>query len=149
MSRHTSQLARSLRAHRSPPPERRHRRFARAVPDIPIEEFDEVVAGNLLGQFLGLRGAFRVFREKGGPGWVVVTTSIHGLHGSADLGAYQISKHGLVGLVRAGALFGGPLGIRVNAVAPEIVTTALDENTRADRIQWAATGPLRRAGALR
>jgi len=115
-------------------------------PDIPVDEFDQVVAVNLRGQFLGLRGAFRMFAEQGGGGAVVVTTSIHGLRGSADLASYQVTKHGLVGLVRAGAVYGGPLGVRVNGVAPGIVPTAKDPDVRADMRARAVTGPMRRAG---
>lgn len=115
-------------------------------PSIPVDEFDHVISVNLRGQFLGLRGAFRQFAETKSTGAVVVTTSIHGLRGSADMPVYQMSKHGLVGLVRAGAMYGGPLGIRVNGVAPGIVPTARDEAVRADMSRRAVTGPMRRAG---
>ena len=55
----------------------------------------------------------------------MLTASIASLRGSADLIAYQTSKHAVLGLLHGAAMYGGPLGIRVNAVAPGIVPTAL------------------------
>jgi NAD(P)-dependent dehydrogenase (short-subunit alcohol dehydrogenase family) len=103
------------------------------LPDLPADEFDRVLAVNVRGQFLGLRAAFRQYRAQatdgsgdaggGGGGAIVVTASIASLTGSADLLAYQTSKHASLGLMRGAAMYGGPLGIRVNAVAPGIVPT--------------------------
>jgi Dehydrogenases with different specificities (related to short-chain alcohol dehydrogenases) len=116
------------------------------LPQIPLSEFEDVTAVNLRGQFLGMRGAFREYAAQGAGGSIVVTTSIHGLRASADLPVYQMTKHGLVGLVQAGAVYGGPLGVRVNGVAPGVIPTARDEAVRADMAHRAATGPMRRAG---
>jgi NAD(P)-dependent dehydrogenase (short-subunit alcohol dehydrogenase family) len=116
-------------------------------PDIPADEFDRVMAVNVRGIFLGLRGAFRCYRDQGSAGSVVLTASIASLRGSADLIAYQTSKHAVLGLLRGAAMYGGPLGIRVNAVAPGIVPTDLFSAAgRDDMARRAATAPLRRAG---
>lgn len=107
---------------------------------------------NLRGQFLGLRAAFRQYRTQRSGGAIAVTASIAGLRGSADLLAYQTSKHGIVGLIRGAAMYGGPLGIRVNGVAPGIVPTELFSDSASssggknDMVQRASTTPLRRAG---
>ena len=82
-----------------------------------------MLAVNLRGMFLGLRAAFRQFAAQGGGGAIVATGSIASLRGSADLFAYHASKHGVVGLTRRAAVYGGPFGVRVNAVAPGIVPT--------------------------
>ncbi|HEX4832433.1 MAG TPA: glucose 1-dehydrogenase [Trebonia sp.] len=127
------------------------------VPDLPAQEFDRVLAVNVRGQFLGLRAAFRQFRAQGRPaggppGAIVLTASIASLTGSADLLAYQASKHATLGLMHGAAMYGGPLGIRVNAVAPGIVPTDLfaaaasTAGGKNDMTQRAATTPLRRAG---
>ncbi len=122
------------------------------LPDLDVAEFDRVMAVNVRGMFLGLRGAFRRYREQGTAGSVVLTASIASLRGSADLIAYQTSKHAVLGLLRGAAMYGGPLGIRVNAVAPGIVPTNLFPSGgtapggRDDMRQRAATTPLRRAG---
>jgi NAD(P)-dependent dehydrogenase (short-subunit alcohol dehydrogenase family) len=123
-----------------------------ALPDIPVADFERVMAVNVRGQFLGLRAAFRQFRAQGGGGAIVVTGSIAGLTGSADLLPYQTSKHAVHGLVHGAAVYGGPLGIRVNAVAPGIVPTELfaaaasATGGKNDMAQRASTTPLRRAG---
>jgi NAD(P)-dependent dehydrogenase (short-subunit alcohol dehydrogenase family) len=118
-----------------------------AFPDLEAAEFDRVMAVNVRGIFLGLRGAFRLFRAQGSAGSVVLTASIASLRGSADLIAYQTSKHATLGLLRGAAMYGGPLGIRVNAVAPGIVpTTLFSAAGRDDMVRRAASAPLRRAG---
>jgi NAD(P)-dependent dehydrogenase (short-subunit alcohol dehydrogenase family) len=127
-----------------------------ALPDLSAAEFDRVMAVNVRGVFLGIRGAFRQFADQGGtpddPGAIVITASIGSLRGSADLLPYQTSKHAVLGLLHGAAVYGGPLGVRVNAVAPGIVPTELFAATpdaaggKADMTRRASTTPLRRAG---
>ncbi|MCP9955393.1 SDR family NAD(P)-dependent oxidoreductase [Actinomadura madurae] len=125
--------------------------FAR-LPDLTVEEFDRVIGVNLRGPFLGLRAAFRRYEEQGGGGAVVVTGSIAGLRGSSDLLPYQTSKHGVGGLVHGCALYGGPLGVRVNAVAPGLVPTGLfagggdAKGGGGDMERRGTTTPMRRVG---
>ncbi|MEZ5189973.1 MAG: SDR family NAD(P)-dependent oxidoreductase [Schumannella sp.] len=122
------------------------------LPELTTEEFDRVMAVNVRGQFLGLRAAFRQFSAQGTTGSIVLTASIASLTGAADLLPYHTSKHASVGLVRGAAAYGGPLGIRVNGVAPGIVPTELfaadAEATggKNDMAHRASTTPLRRAG---
>lgn len=122
------------------------------LPDLSIEDFERVMAVNVRGQFLGMRAAFRRYREQRSTGAVVVTASIASLSASADLLAYHTSKHAVVGLIRGAAMYGGPLGIRVNGVAPGIVPTELfaaaasTSGGKNDMERRASTTPLRRAG---
>ncbi len=122
------------------------------IPDLAAADFDRVMAVNVRGVFLGIRAAFRQYAIQGGTGAIVVTASIGSLRGSADLLPYQTSKHAVLGLVHGAAVYGGPLGIRVNAVAPGIVPTELFAATpdmaggRDDMVHRASTTPLRRAG---
>lgn len=123
-----------------------------ALPDLTSEEFERVMAVNVTGQFLGLRAAFRDYRRRAEGGAVVLTASIASLTGSSDLLAYQTSKHATLGLLHGAAVYGGPLGVRVNAVAPGIVPTDLfaaaagATGGKNDMEARAATTPLRRAG---
>ncbi|MFT4468870.1 SDR family NAD(P)-dependent oxidoreductase [Arthrobacter sulfonylureivorans] len=115
--------------------------------DVSVEEWDKVMAVNLRGPFLGVRAAFRQYLKTGTTGSIVVTASIAGLRGSNDLLAYTTSKHGVIGLVHGAAVYGGPIGVRVNGIAPGIVPTSIfGEAGRADMVRRAGTSPLRRAG---
>ena len=123
-----------------------------ALPHLTVDDFERVMAVNVRGQFLGLRAAFRLYQRQGTRGSIAVTASIAGHTGAADLLPYQTSKHAVVGLVHAAAVYGGPLGIRVNGVAPGIVPTELfaaaasTTGGKNDMEQRASTTPLRRAG---
>jgi NAD(P)-dependent dehydrogenase (short-subunit alcohol dehydrogenase family) len=121
-----------------------------SLPDVSTADFDAVLGVNLRGVFLGLRAAFRQYAVQGSGGAVVATSSIAGLSGAADLVPYHVSKHGVIGLVRAAAVYGGPLGVRVNAVAPGIVPTGLgSQPTEAAGPSFeerARIAPLERAG---
>jgi NAD(P)-dependent dehydrogenase (short-subunit alcohol dehydrogenase family) len=125
--------------------------FAR-LPDLTLAEFDRVMGVNVRGVFLGVRAAFRQFAARQDSGNIVLTGSIGSLRGSADLLAYQTSKHAVLGILRGAAMYGGPLGVRVNAVAPGIVPTELFAATpdvaggKDDMSRRASSTPLRRAG---
>lgn len=116
---------------------------AAPLPDVELSDFDRVLAVNLRGSFLGLRGAFRQYRRQRTGGAIVLTASIASLRGSHDLLPYQISKNGLLGAVRGGAMYGGPIGVRVNAVAPGLVLTGLASD---DLLRRGRTVPQRRTG---
>lgn len=122
------------------------------LPDVSVDELDRVLAVNVRGPFLGVRAAFRQFDAQESGGAIVVTASIASLRGSSDLIAYQTSKHGVLGVVRGAALYGGPRGVRVNAVAPGIVPTGLFAGAEGqagggdDMARRATTSPMRRAG---
>ena len=122
------------------------------LPDVSAEDFDRVLAVNLRGVFLGLRAAFRQYALQGGGGAIATTASIAGLRGAADLFPYHASKHAVIGLTRGAAVYGGPLGVRVNAVAPGIVPTGLMSQPTGEAPgpggleQRARIAPLRRAG---
>jgi len=94
-------------------------------PYATAEDFDRVYAVNVRGVFLGLRAALRQLVQQGTGGAIVTTASICSFGGGADLVAYHMSKHAIVGLTRSAAVYGGPRGIRVNGVAPGIVPTNL------------------------
>jgi len=119
-------------------------------PEATVDDFDRVMAVNVRGIFIGLREALRQFAAQGTTGSVVTSASICSFGGSADIVAYHTSKHAILGLMRCAAVYGGPLGIRVNAVAPGIVPTNLlpsvtTTGTPGTSVR-ALFAPLRRAG---
>jgi len=62
---------------------------------------------------------------KQGGGSIVNTASINGVVGNPAQPAYTAAKHGVVGLTRHGALRWAKAGIRVNAVCPGVIDTAM------------------------
>ena len=126
-----------------------------ALPDLEVDDFEQVMRVNVTGQFLGMRAAFRHYRDRRSGGAIAVTASIASLRAAADLLPYHTSKHAVVGLVRGAAVYGGPLGVRVNGVAPGIVPTRLFQDAAStpgggdDMAARASTTPLRRAGDAR
>jgi NAD(P)-dependent dehydrogenase (short-subunit alcohol dehydrogenase family) len=118
------------------------------LPDVTTDDFDRVIAVNVRGVFLGIREAFRQYERQGEGGALVTTASICSFGGGANLVPYHISKHALVGLMQSAAVYGGPRGVRVNAVAPGIVPTNLLAAIPAsgDAANRALLAPMRRAG---
>jgi NAD(P)-dependent dehydrogenase (short-subunit alcohol dehydrogenase family) len=98
--------------------------------DYTDEEFDRVVR-------LNLKGAFHLVREFGprmatrGAGSIVGFSSVRASVVEPGQGVYAASKAGLVQLLRTAAAELGPSGVRVNAIAPGVVETALTAQIRA------------------
>ena len=88
------------------------------------EAYDRVMAVNVKGVFLGLRHVLPVMLRQGS-GAVVNTASLAGLVGTPGAAAYCASKHAVVGLTKVAAGEVGPHGVRVNAVCPGAITTAM------------------------
>jgi len=113
------------------------------------EDFDQLLAVNIKGTWLCIREEVRVM-EAQGAGSIVNMSSIGGLRGSSGMGGYQASKHAVIGLTRTAAHDFGPLGIRVNVIAPGPTETPMLDQTRLAipggvEKRIAAT-PLRKAG---
>jgi NAD(P)-dependent dehydrogenase (short-subunit alcohol dehydrogenase family) len=91
--------------------------------------WDEVMAVNLRGAYLCCRAAFRQMAEQAPSGGSIVNvSSLSGVRGPEKfpgLAAYNVSKAGLLALSDILAVEGKPYGIRVNAVSPGAVETAM------------------------
>lgn len=92
--------------------------------DVTYEDWSRVLAVNLTGPFLCTQAAAPLMRDSGG-GAIVNITSISGLRASTLRTAYGTSKAGLAHLTKQQAAELASLGIRVNAVAPGPVDTAM------------------------
>jgi NAD(P)-dependent dehydrogenase (short-subunit alcohol dehydrogenase family) len=95
------------------------------------EDWDRVLDINLKGTFFGAVAGARVMKDQGG-GAIINLASIFGLVGSANRASYCASKGGVVNLTRALAVEWAPYKIRVNAIAPTFVSTAINEEYLAD-----------------
>lgn len=92
--------------------------------DAELADWDRVLDVNLTGPFLTIKHAAR---RMGAGGSIVVTASLNAVQAGIGMGAYCSSKAGAAMLVQVAALELGPAGIRVNAVGPGLVRTALTE----------------------
>jgi NAD(P)-dependent dehydrogenase (short-subunit alcohol dehydrogenase family) len=103
---------------------------------------------NVLGVLLSMKHELRVMQTQGF-GSIVNLSSTMGQRGAPGASLYTASKHAVEGLTKSAALEGAAFGVRVNAVAPGPIETAmLDRFTgSADRKAGMVAGiPLQRAG---
>lgn len=113
-------------------------------------EWERVLAVNLSGPFLCAQACAPVMLRNGG-GAIVNVASISGLRASTLRVAYGTSKAGLMHLTKQQAAELGTLGIRVNAVAPGPVDTAMARqvHSAAIRADYHDAIPLNRYGTER
>lgn len=114
--------------------------------EMPIAEWDLMMAVNLRGTFLCCRAVAPVMLQQGG-GVIVNVASLAGRTASVLGGAhYTAAKHGVVGLTRHIARELGPEGIRVNAFCPGATLTPLVQRaTPPEELERIAAGmPIRR-----
>ncbi len=98
--------------------------IAGGAPFLEIEERDwrHILDVNVNGTFFCVQEAAKVMAAAG-KGAVVVTSSTNSWFVETNLAHYNVSKGGVVALVRSAAIELAPLGIRVNAVEPSMVKT--------------------------
>ncbi len=94
------------------------------ITDYAIDTFDQVMAVNVRGVWLGLKYAAPEIAKRGG-GSIVITSSVAGVRGAAGMSAYIASKHAVIGLMRTAALEMADRKIRVNTVNPAPVDTRM------------------------
>ena len=114
----------------------------------PPERYAAVFETNVLGTLLAMKHELRVMAPQGS-GSIVNISSTMGARGAAGASLYVASQHAVEGLTKSAALEAAAFGVRVNAVAPGPVETAmLDRLTvSAERkAAFLAVVPLKRAG---
>jgi NAD(P)-dependent dehydrogenase (short-subunit alcohol dehydrogenase family) len=96
--------------------------------EMKLEDWRKVIDVNLTGVFLCSKHAFVQMRDSGKGGSIVNISSLGGIRSTLKFegyGAYVASKHGVSGLTEALSVEGKAFGVRVNAVAPGAVDTAM------------------------
>ncbi|HEY8481534.1 MAG TPA: 3-oxoacyl-ACP reductase FabG [Spirillospora sp.] len=110
------------------------------------DDFDVVIDVHLRGTWLGTREASLVMREQG-RGSIVNLSSISGKVGNVGQTNYSAAKAGIVGLTKSAAKELAYLGVRVNAIQPGLIRTAMTAAMRQDILEAREKEiPMQRAG---
>lgn len=113
------------------------------ISDVPVEDWDKVVDVSMKSVFLGMKYAAPEMLENGGS--IINTASVAGIKGQKLLAGYTAAKSGVIAITKSTALEYGKHNIRVNAIAPGIVETAITDEWKKSP-KWPA---LSTANALR
>lgn len=92
--------------------------------DSPIDSFDQVIAVNIKGVWLGLKYVIPNMLNTGG-GNIVITSSLAGMKGTANISPYVTSKHAVIGMMRSVSQEYAAQGIRINTVNPAPIETRM------------------------
>ena len=117
--------------------------------DVTLDDWRAVVDVNVTGTFVTARAVTRRVVAAGRTGSIVIVTSMNGVAPGPNAGAYGTTKAGVARLTQQMALEWGPLGIRVNAVAPGLIDAGMSEPIYADpeiRRRRSGAVPLGRLG---
>ena len=98
--------------------------------ELSRDDFDLVVSVNLVGTFTMARATARRMVARGGV--IINVTSMNGVAPGPNAGAYGATKAAVALLTQQMAIEWGPLGIRVNAVAPGLVLAGMSDPIYAD-----------------
>ena len=101
-----------------------------ALADLTKQDYEQVIAVNQVGTFLGLKAVIPTMIAGGG-GSIITISSVGGIEGTFGMAPYVSSKFAVRGMTKVAALEYARHGIRVNSVHPGPVDTAM-----LDRAHW-------------
>ena len=110
------------------------------------DDWDNMLNANLKSAFLCTQAALpAMFKKKNGS--IINISSVWGITGGSCEAHYSASKAGLIGLTKALAKELGPSGIRVNCIAPGVISTDMISGlSPSDRQALSAQTPLNTLG---
>ncbi len=111
-----------------------------------IEDFDKLMSINVRGLFLCMRYEIQQMLNQGS-GVIINNSSMGGLIAFPGISPYIASKHAVMGLTRSAALDYAKQGIRINAVNPGLIATAMiDRLSSGSTDDFASMVPMGRMG---
>ncbi|MFI7007400.1 SDR family NAD(P)-dependent oxidoreductase [Streptomyces sp. NPDC050145] len=125
---------------------------SKVLHEMTVAEWDDLLATNERGVFLGVKNEIPHLLRRGG-GVIVCTSSAGAERVRPGHAAYAASKRGVEGIVRAAAMDYGDRGVRINAIRPGTTDTPLVRPAGVPDADWEAFkkawGPLNVAGLRR
>lgn len=113
--------------------------------ELPLEEWNYVLAVNLTGYFLTIQHAAKIMKEQGG-GAIINISAASGERASPGRAAYSVSKGAVYALTKQAAVDLAPYKIRVNCIVSGIVGTPIGRKDMGNRKSEYDSIPLRRIG---
>jgi len=101
---------------------------------MPEADWDRIITSNLKPAFLCTKTVARKMMARQS-GQIINLASIIGIVGSPGQSNYASAKAGLIGMTKALARELGPFGIRVNAVAPGLIRSAMTDTLPRERVE--------------
>jgi len=108
-----------------------------ALTEVPLEDWRKVQQVNVEGTFLCLREAMKGMKQHGG-GRIINISSVVGVKGYPNQGAYGASKHAVVGMTKTAIEEVREANIRVHAICPGGVATEMVKQSRPDLTDFSA-----------
>lgn len=128
------------------------------VEEIGIDGWNDIIAINQTGTMLTIQNAIRAMaRNPGATGSIIVNSSMNAHRAMGNFVAYSVSKAAVIALTKSAAVHCGNRGykIRVNAILPGVVETAMIQNLietsgapEATRLAYEGMSPLKRMASV-
>ncbi|MDF2681458.1 MAG: short-chain dehydrogenase [Brevibacillus sp.] len=92
--------------------------------EVEIEEYERIMSINVKSIFLGMKNVLPIMEQQG-KGAIINTASSAGMRPEHSIAVYSASKHAVIGLTKGASIEYAKKGIRINAVCPGGIETAI------------------------